>query len=116
MRISHTELESCRGNPKQWVASKLSSGSSAFSYGYNQALKGAIYTFHRSNEAREGGRFLFDKLKKFKNSARKAECETSFTSYLKWAQASGIIVAHCKVRLDLTLVSNVILGGEISRV
>lgn len=115
MRISHTELETCRGNPKQWVAAKLSSGG-GFSYGYNQAVKDAIYTFHRSNQPREGSKFLFEKLKKFKNTARKAQCEADLTGYLKWALDSKTIVAHCKIRLDLLLERSVVLGGEISRV
>jgi len=116
VRISHTELEVCRANPKQWAASRLQAGKSVFSYGYNQALKSAIYTFHDSNDPREGTKYLFEKLIRFRNSTRKAECESALKSYLKWAQSSGIIVAHWRVRLNLLLEWDVVLGGEISRV
>lgn len=116
MRISHTELEHCRGNPVRWVASKLDSGKGAFSYGYNQALKSAIYAFHNSGDPRDGTKYLFEKLQRFMDETRKSQCERSLLDYLKWARTAGVIVAQCRVRLNLVLEGSVALGGEISRV
>jgi hypothetical protein len=116
VRISHSELGSCRSNPTQWVAGKLSGGREGFSYGYNQAVKGAIFTYHRTNDLTESRRYLAEKLRRFANESRKTECTSTLRRYLAWAESSGLVVSSYKVRINLPLHGEVLLGGEISRV
>ena len=116
MRISHSDLDACRRNPKQWVAAKLFGTGGGFSYGYNQALKGAIYTYHRVGDPGKGNKYLAEKLSGFKDEARKSECKRALKNYIAWAESSERVVASCKVRLNLLLHGGVLLGGEISRV
>ncbi len=116
MRLSHSDLEVCRANPKAWVSSKLTTSGGHPTFGYNQAVKLAIYTYHVSNDSQTAKQYLKDKLKRFTDASRVAQCKGVLTSYMDWAEGEGVIVADCKVRLNLLLENDLILGGEISRV
>lgn len=117
MKISHLQLEACRANPRQWTAARLGRSGDGFrTFGYNQAVKFAIYKFHGGSSAGEAKDYLADKLKRFSNVSRIHYCEATLDAYLDWAGTNSIIVADCKIRLDLSLGHDVALGGEISRI
>lgn len=116
MKISHADYEVCRANPRQWVAAKFASTGGGFSYGYGQALRGAIFSLHAANSSAEGRVYLNEKMKKFKNEERIADCKRAFREYSKWVSDSGVVVAACRVRLNQLLYRDISLGGEISRV
>jgi len=116
VRLSHSDLEACRANPKAWVSSKLTTSGGHPTFGYKQAVKLAIYTYHASNDSQTARQYLKDKLKRFADANRVAQCKDVLTSYIDWAESEGVIVADCKVRLNLPLENDLVLGGEISRV
>jgi len=116
VRLSHSDLEACRANPKAWVSSKLSASGGHKTFGYNQAVKLAIYTYHAANDSQTAKQYLKDRLKRFADANRITQCKSVLTSYIDWAESEGVIVADCKVRLNLPLDNDLILGGEISRV
>ena len=116
MKIRHSELEQCRTNPRAWVASQFEGSHGHPTFGYGQALKLAIYAFHKTNDAVESKQYLSEKMKRFVNDVRKAECEIALERYITWMEVNSVIVADCKVRLNLLLDEGVTLGGEISRV
>jgi hypothetical protein len=55
-------------------------------------------------------------LSRFRDLERMELCEDNLQSYIYWCQNEGVIVADCKVRIGLPLISAVVLCGEISRV
>lgn len=116
MRISHTELEACRRNPVAWVSVHFTAGASQRTFGYNQAVKFAIFKYHATNDEGDAKTYLASKLKRFADATRIEHCKAVLSAYIGWAKKSGVIVADCKVRLSLPLQSDVVLGGEISRV
>lgn len=116
MRLSHSDLEVCRANPKAWVTSKFGAAGGHKTFGYNQALKLAIYTYHSANNSLVAKQYLSDKLKRFANADRIDQCKNNLAAYVAWAELEGVVVADCKVRLNLPLEEDLILAGEISRV
>jgi len=116
MKISHSDLEACRRNPRQWVSAKLFSDGSGPRYGYNQAIKNAIYTYHRTSIPADSKKYLAEALKKFTNIKRSLECSETLESYLQWAEAYPNVFASWRIHLKLILHRDILLGGEISRV
>ncbi len=55
MKISHTELESCRRSPRQWYLSSVNSASHPYNMGYDQLLRLAIFHFHKTSAVEARG-------------------------------------------------------------
>jgi len=55
-------------------------------------------------------------LKKFKDAKRRLECGETLASYLHWAERYPNVFASWRIHLNLVLHSDILLGGEISRV
>jgi len=88
MRISHSQLAECQSNPRQWLA-RSTAGFARF--GFNRALKYAIYAYHKS-DGRDVPAYLRHLLRNFSNEQRKAETESLLLRYIEWAERSSIIV------------------------
>jgi hypothetical protein len=92
------------------------SGTGSFKRGgYNAALKGAIYEFHRSNSPASARASLAQRLKKFIDESRKQEARDGLDNYILWHKQSGVLVADHKIRIAMDLGNGVLLGGEFSR-
>jgi hypothetical protein len=113
MKISHTQLDDCRANPRSWVQAKAGPDP-IFSFGYNQALLFAIHRYHRSNgDADETRQYLEDVIdRNFKNEARSDEIQDRLDTYIKWHERSGVIVADSKFRIKLNLGVTLELGEK----
>ena len=117
MRISHTQLDECRANPRSWVHAKASPSSSFPRYGYNQALLHAINRFHKSDgDAHSARLYLEESLdRNFENQTRSNYVLEQFEDYLAWCQQSAIVVADTKFRIRLDLGAQLELRGEMHR-
>lgn len=118
MIISHMALESCRKNPRGWVASKLAPNSGGPRLGYDGITKLAIYRFHDVQDrtkAKQHFRRLIDR-RGLKNRALTEEAENTLDAYIDWFEAELPIVVMRKFRLSFGLGSGISLGGEISRI
>lgn len=116
MKISHSELEVCRGNVRQWVAAQLNPGSGGPRPGYAAVTRLAIYKYHATGDADAAREHLERLLGRFKSTSRKLSAEGELNSYVAWAEREGVIVADRKVRLNYDLESGIYLGGEVPRV
>ena len=115
MRLSHSQLESCRADPRRWVREQAAAGPGFARFGYNRALKFAIYRFHRSNDAIDAQRHLEYLMRNFASTERKLQCQNRLNAYIQWANNVSLVVADTRITLDLDLGSGTTLGGEISR-
>ena len=110
------ELEFCSQDVVGWVRSKLSPAGGGPRLGYAGAVKLAIYFFHKSGNETGARAHLRDLLARFQGSSQKAAAVQEFESYLRWYTGQRPIVASHRVRLEFSLGSGIILGGEVSRV
>jgi len=117
MRISHTEFEMCRKNPREWV-SKKTKNLIQIRMGYDGLTKRAIYMFHRTKSAAEAQAHLSRLLNKFnlKNTVLRDKAQEKLNSYIEWFNEESPAVSECGLRLDYDLGNGWVLGGEISRV
>jgi hypothetical protein len=117
MKISHTELDQCRVNPRLWVQAKATPGSSFRTYGYNQALIHAIRRFHKlGDDANSARQYLQSSLAEhFENQARSDQVLDSFDEYVSWCVQSAVVVADSKFRIKLDLGVALELRGEVHR-
>ena len=116
MRIPVSELEFCGQDVAGWVRARLNPTGGAPRLGYAGTVKLAIYFFHKSGNETAARAHLRDLLDRFQGSAQKAAAEQEFDSYLRWYRLQQPIVASHRVRLEFSLGSGIILGGEVSRV
>jgi hypothetical protein len=116
MKVSHTQLEDCRSNPRSWVRAKVGP-EPFFSMGYNQGLLHAIHRYHRSNgdadDARQYLQALIDR--NFENQQRSDEIQDWLESYMNWCRRSKVVVADTKFRIKLNLGVMLELRGEMHR-
>lgn len=118
MKISHTELETCRIQPKQWLSAKLGSRQGGFRMGYERGLLLAIYSFHKQNSADDARQYLQDLVSRnhFTNAVRVSQIEAMLDLYLTWAAASHVVTVATKTRILLQVGGYLELAGEVSRV
>lgn len=118
MKVSHAEIERCRGDPVAWVRAKLKGGDGEGTFlrrGFQAALRDAICHYHRTSSVSGAHTALSGYLGKFTNAARKQETHDALDNYVYWHRSSGVIVAHSRVRLSYALGKDVFIGGEITR-
>jgi hypothetical protein len=115
MKISHTQLEERRVNPRSWVQARAADP--FFTFGYNQALLHAIHNYHLSaGDAGVARRYLQELIDShFKNETRSDAIRRWLEAYIKWHRRSGVIVADSKFRIKLNLGVLLELRGEVHR-
>jgi hypothetical protein len=118
MRISHTELTVAEQDFASWWRAKQAPSTGGPRLGYAQAVKLAVYRFHKQQGARAASLAHFDQLvaRSLTNPKRIAQARLQLEAYMDWAERTGVIVADCRVRLNLPLEADVTLGGEVSRI
>lgn len=114
MRISHSQLENCRFSPRRWAQERVTGAFDA-RFGFNRALKLAIYRYHGTNDAHAALGHLRHLLRNFSNEQRKIEIEHLFVEYTHWAANSKLVVGDSGIRLDLDIGYGFVLGGEVNR-
>jgi hypothetical protein len=117
VRISHIELERCLSDPCAWVASKISPTFPP-RQGYDACLKEGIYRFHKTDDVALGRARVEQAAsrRKLTNRLRIDDALTRFEAYVHWCLDSGTVVADVRVGIELDLGSEVILGGQVTRV
>jgi hypothetical protein len=117
MRISHLEIERCSANPRAWVVEQLTSTSRP-RWGYAQVTKLSIYRYHRTNSDEAAFHYFDDILPRvgLREGQRADEQRQNLAAYIDWHRRSSVLVADVRLRIDLQLAANVIMGGEISRI
>ncbi len=119
VKISHTQLETCRRQPKQWLLAAIAAANqpSPRRLGYERALRLAIQRYHRENSADRARQHLRDLIgrHKFQNTERVDEILLSLDSYITWCVDSATITADSGVRLGLNPQGYLTLVGEIPR-
>jgi hypothetical protein len=117
MRISHTELGAAQQDFAGWWRTKQGARSGGPRFGYAQAIKLAVYKFHRLGD-RAASLAHFDQLvaTRLTNAKRIANARLQLESYIEWTVRSSVIVADHRIRLNLPLEADIVLGGEISRI
>jgi hypothetical protein len=116
MRISHTELETCLGNPPNWYVAVRTASSHGYKMGYERSLRLTIFHYHKTSAA-EARQYLDKMVKKhnFKNAARVTEIENGLESYIHWAESESLKVADTRIKITLP-VGFLELRGEVGRV
>lgn len=116
MRISHTMIESCLANPRQWYTSTSSAASHPYKMSYSRALQLAILQYHRVS-LRVAQQYLDNLIKKhhFKDVRRVTKMESDLLSYIRWATSERVKMVDFKVNISLPS-GFLELRGEIGRV
>ncbi len=116
MRISHTALDACLRNPRQWYTSTRILDSHPYKMGYERALRLSTYHYHRTS-AGKARAYLTELIKKhdFKNAKKVGDLEDDLESYILWANSDKVKSAGVQVRISLPL-GFLELRGEVSRV
>lgn len=118
MRISHSAIEECSRNPGAWVTAKINPFGGGPRTGYNGVVKLAIYRFHDTSDRNQAKQHLLNLLPRFglSNSASvRRSCE-KLESYIDWFEREMPVVAARKLRLELDIGHDWVLGGEVGRV
>lgn len=86
--------------------------------GYDQAVRLAIYHFHKTGLPDEARRYLVDLFarSRLSNTVRLDTSEANLDAYLQWHSESGAITADHKVRILLDLGGYLQLSGEVARI
>ena len=118
IRISHSELAAAQQDFAAWWRAKQAPTAGGRRLGYAQAVKLAIYKYHSLQANRSASLAHFDQLvsARLTNAQRIAQARLQLQAYIDWVEDSGVIVADHRVRLNLPLDGEVVLGGEISRI
>jgi hypothetical protein len=116
MRISHTMIDSCLANPRQWYTSTSSAASHPYKMSYSRALQLAILQYHRVSQ-RVAQQYLDNLIKKhhFKDVRRVTKMESDLLSYIRWATSERVKMVDFKVNISLPS-GFLELRGEIGRV
>jgi hypothetical protein len=116
MKISHTQLEDCRANPRAWIQARAGADP-FFTLGYNQALLHAIHQYHKAaGDARAARKYLEGLIERhFKNENRSEQIQEWLKAYIRWHRNSGVIVADSKFRIKLSVGVVLELRGEMHR-
>jgi len=117
-RISHTELTAAQQDFSAWWRAKQASTTGRRRLGYAQAIKLAVYRFHKLRGDRVAALAHFDQLvaRSLTNAKRIAQARLQLEAYMEWVGHSAVIVADHRVRLNLLLDVDVALVGEVSRI
>jgi len=117
MKISHTEIESCRRSPRAWIRERIKPGGGGPRTGYDGATKKAIYNFHKILDAAEARRYLERAFRSYKltSTSRMAQALVFLNAYIGWYERTSPVVVGSRLLLDYDLGSGWRLGGEISR-
>jgi len=117
-RISHSELAAAQRDFAAWWQVKQAPATGGRRLGYAQAVKLAIYKYHSLQSNRAASLAHFDQLVagRLTNQQRIAQARLQLEAYIEWVENSAVIVADHRVRLNLALDTDVVLGGEVSRV
>lgn len=118
IRISHSELSVAQQDFATWWRQKQAPATAGRRLGYAQAVKLAIYKYHSLQSNRAASLAHFDQLvaARLTNAQRIAQARLQLQAYIDWTERSGVIVADHRVRLNLALEPDVVLGGEVSRI
>lgn len=118
IRISHAEFADAQRDFAAWWRLKQAPPAAGRNFGYAQAVKLAIYKYHSLQSNRSASLAHFDQLvaARLTNAQRIAQARLQLQAYIEWAEHSGVVVADHRVRLNLTLEVDVVLGGEVSRI
>jgi hypothetical protein len=118
MRIRHGALEDCRRDVRAWVVQHAAGGTFARG-GYDMGILAGIYRFHRDGEPAPARRHIEEFLanRRLRNPQRIERALQDFDGYVHWSLSQrNATVADHRVRLNLSLGDDVVLGGEISRI
>ena len=118
MKISHAEIETCRRNPRAWIAQKINPGGGGPRTGYDGVIKLGIYRFHKTLDAMDAIQYIDKAFKSYglTSASRITLSIATLNSYIGWYYQASPIVVGCKLLLDFDLGSSWRLGGLISRV
>src|SRR2546422_307537 len=115
MRISHTDLEACIGNPQRWLSTQ-NAPSHGYKMGYERMLRLAVFHYHKTSpeEARDHLNKIIKK-HNLKSAIRISEVEARLESYIDWAVSEHLKAAGVQVKIALPL-GFLEMRGEIGRV
>ncbi len=118
MRLSHSSLEDCRRSPTRWAQANPIGQRPVRRIGYARIAKLAIYRYHKGTDrARARAYFLQGCQRNGLNNTRRIDAATAtLDSYIDWAEQNDPVVADVMIRIELNLGSELLLGGEVSRV
>jgi hypothetical protein len=116
MRISHTALDACLGNPRHWYVSLRGSASHPYKMGYARALQLAILQYHRGS-AQNAEQYLDRLVKKhnFKDARRVHKMSSDLNAYIRWSVLEHLKVVDFKAKISLPL-GFLELRGEVGRI
>jgi hypothetical protein len=116
MRISHRELELCRHEFRAWAQARRTP--SFPRWGYNRATVLGIYHYHKRGDKGIAVKYLRTLMRKvhLENRARCQRAEDQLLAYITWHENSRVIAVDSQVRISMVLGTEVVMGGEISRV
>lgn len=118
MRLSHSQVAEVVADPVSAARRLLAQESGGIRRGgYDQALRDAIYRFHKSTSAEPdtSSGYLAQRLRSFKNERRKRRVLDDFADYIRWFHASGVQVLDVRIHVRLALNHEDELSGEVSR-
>lgn len=117
MKISHSEIETCRKSPRAWIAQKIKSEGGGPRTGYDGAIKLAIYRFHKTLDTIDARRYLEKAFGSYglTSSTRITRAVGTLNAYIGWYYRASPIVVGYKLLLDFDLGSGWRLGGLVSR-
>jgi hypothetical protein len=100
MRISHTQLESCLANPRNWYLAAIAGESHPYLMGYDRVLRLSISRFHHAS-AQVARDYMAQMVRRhhFKDASRVREIEFSLERYIAWASAEVLRVADTNVKI-----------------
>lgn len=117
MKISHTQLNNCLLQPRQWLRD-IASPKTGFKMSYKRVLKYAIGKYHKTTsplDARHHLKLLIAK-HNLKTQERIDEVEVALDLYMKWHQDSEISTADSNTPILLDVGGYLELSGLVSRV
>jgi hypothetical protein len=118
MRLSHSSLEDCRRNPTRWAQANPIGQRPVRRIGYARIAKLAIYRYHKGTERARARAYLLQACQRngLNNTRRIDAATATLDSYIDWAEQNDPVVADVMIRVELNLGSELLLGGEVSRV
>jgi hypothetical protein len=117
MRISHTQLESCYQNPREWVTTALPSRRRR-RVGFSRVVVQSIYRYHKFGDPQDARAYLLTMIGRYKlkNAGRTRQSLLQLDSYIEWFQQAQITTIDHRFRFSFELDDDFLLGGEVARV
>lgn len=118
VRISHREIAELRTDLKGWVAKKKSSSKAVMRPGYGQVTRLGIYKYHRDGNFAVAQSHLINLMDRLGlvNLTRRHEAEHDLGSYHSWWKRAGRTYVQDRLRLEMSLRSGFVLGGDVPRI